>query len=65
LTELVEGSGCGIAIDDLSESTAAIRQMLGDRDGYRARAFACFREHFDFAVKFKGVLDDLDAIALG
>jgi glycosyltransferase involved in cell wall biosynthesis len=62
LKELVEDAGCGVAIQALEDSTAAIRHMLDDRDGFRERALACFHAHFDFDVNFRAVLKDLDML---
>ncbi|MDB4905220.1 MAG: hypothetical protein JWO05_4, partial [Gemmatimonadetes bacterium] len=62
LKELVEDAGCGIAVNDPADAAAAIRRILGDAEGYRARAFACFRDQLDFGPRFAGLVREMEGL---
>jgi glycosyltransferase involved in cell wall biosynthesis len=62
LKQLIDQTGCGIAVDHPSELIDAFKAIEEDYDGFRKRARACFDKRFDFKPAFESALARLEAI---
>jgi glycosyltransferase involved in cell wall biosynthesis len=58
----IREEGCGVLIADIAEIPAAIRTIMADYSGYRARAFETFGRHYRFETNFQGVLRALEEL---
>ena len=62
LAAVIEEYGCGVVVRSVGEIEDAVLRILASRDQYRARAWVCYREAFEFGGSFSMVLDDLDRL---
>jgi hypothetical protein len=62
IAELVESSGCGMAVDDASGIGPALDRIAGGFDEYSAAACAFFDTHLNFRNAFEKVLARVEAL---
>ena len=62
IADLVESSGCGIAVDDAAGIGTALNRIANSYAGFSAGACAFFEEHLDFRRAFGEVVERVDAL---
>ncbi|MGI9145057.1 MAG: hypothetical protein ACR2IK_00660 [Chloroflexota bacterium] len=63
IADLVDSSGCGLAVDHAAGIGAALSRIAGDYDRFSARACAFFVEHLDFRRAFGEVVRRVDGLS--
>ena len=62
LGELITKYQCGIPVKNLAETEQAIRKIEGQYETYRANAFRCYTEVYEFGAHFRQALEKIDAL---
>ena len=62
IADLVESSGCGVAVDDAAGIGPALDRITSGYAGFSAGACAFFEEHLDFRRAFGEVIQRVDAL---
>jgi glycosyltransferase involved in cell wall biosynthesis len=62
IADLVEASGCGVAVEDAAGIGAALDQIAAGYAGFSAKACAFFDERLDFRRAFAEVVQRVDAL---
>ena len=60
MRDLMEQYGCGIAVKSVDEIPAALDAIAGNYAAFRAGAFECYRDHYEFSANFTPVLKALE-----
>jgi glycosyltransferase involved in cell wall biosynthesis len=57
LKRIVEEYQCGISVSNPKVIGTAIKQIMSNYDRYRANAFRCYKERYEFSQHFQKVID--------
>jgi glycosyltransferase involved in cell wall biosynthesis len=62
VADLVERSGCGVAVEDARDIASALERIAQRYDDYSAAACRFFEQHLDFRRAFDSVIRRVDAL---
>lgn len=63
LPELMDTYQCGISVSHVNQIDDALDSIAANYSAFRAGAFRCYQEFYEFGRRFQPVLKELDALA--